>query len=154
MTTEKFLEDVSAVLNVAMPAAEAKAKAAGRPLAATERAEAARLVRESLSGNTQALEALKVWTGTLAAPAKPAAAPITEADLGHLLLETAGRRSPFFAETGPRTVKEITESAGSFSAETSRLSDELPAFKRDDIFNQAMVDFARTVPFGAKRIDG
>jgi len=151
---EKFLEDVAAVLNVVMPRAEARAKAAGRILAATERSEIARLVRESLSGNAQALEALKAWTGAPVAPAKPAAPAITEtSDLGRLLLEMAGRRSPFFAETGPRTAKEITESAGTFSPEVSKLSDQLPAFKRNDIFNQAMVDFARTVPFGSRRLD-
>ena len=75
MTTEKFLEDVAAILNVVMPKAEARAKAKGRVLAANERSEVARLVRESVSGNAEALEALKVWVGMLASPAKAAASP-------------------------------------------------------------------------------
>jgi hypothetical protein len=151
MTTEKFLEDVAVVLNTVMPRAEARAKGAGRVLAATERSEIARLVRESLSGNAQALEALKVWTGTPAAkPTTPAIGEDT--DLGRALLESGGHRSPFFAETSPRTVKEITESAGNFSPEVSKLSDQLPAFRRDEIFDQAMVDRARAVSFGGRRL--
>jgi hypothetical protein len=201
MTTEKFLEDVSAVLNTVMPRAEARATAAGHPLRATERAEVARLVRESLSGNHESLEALKIWTGTpVAESAKgpgdekgvkeelvracrvarlmlgrgPTAAE--QADLettiraravptltetgplafAHAVMEgrLGAARSPGFAPPVVRTVKEITESAGNFSPETSKLSDQLPAFKRDEIFDQAMVDFARTVPFGARRLDG
>jgi hypothetical protein len=153
MTTKKFLEDVAAVLNVAMPAAECKAKAAGRVLQPSERTEVARLVRESLSGNAQALEALKIWTGSPATPAKAAPAINEDTDLGRALLESAGGRSPFFAETGPRSAKEIIESAGTFSPETSKLADQLPAFRRDDIFGQAMRDLAQTVPFGGSRLD-
>jgi hypothetical protein len=196
----KFTEDCTAVLNVAMPAAEHKAKATGRVLQASERAEIARLVRESLSGNHDSLEALKAWTGTPVAEAAkgpehekavkeelvracrvarlmlgrgPTAAE--QADLesairaravstltetgplafAHAVME--GRlgavRSPGFAPPVARTVKEITESAGNFSPETSKLATQLPAFQRDEIYHQAMVDFAQTVPFGAKRLD-
>jgi hypothetical protein len=184
-TTEKFLEDVAFVLNVAMPKAEARAEAAGRPLLATERSEVARLVRESLSGNAESLDALKVWTGSPAFPAKPAAPVIgeetdlgrallagqhrspyfaetaprsavqitEETDLGRALLESGSHRSPFFAETAC-TAAQIAEDAPEFSAETSKLATSLPAFQRDEIFGQAMVDFARTVPFGARRLDG
>jgi hypothetical protein len=198
----KFTEDCVAVLNVAMPAAERKAKAAGRILQPSERAEVARLVRESLSGNANALAALKTWTGTpVAEVAKgpghekavkeelvracrvlrlmvgrgPTAAE--QADLektirerwaprvltetgplafGHAVQEgrLGGGRSPGLAAPVVRTVAQITESAGTFSPETAQLATQLPAFQRDDIYNAAMVDFARTVPFGAKRLDG
>jgi hypothetical protein len=148
----KFTEDCTAILNVVMPKAEARAKLAGRVLAALERSEVAHLVRESLRGNHEALESLQLYTGTPASPAKPAAPAVNEeTDLGRALL--AGRHwSPFF-ETAPRSAAQITESAGNFSPETAKLSDQLPAFKRDEIFGQAMLDFAQTVPFGARRLD-
>jgi hypothetical protein len=151
----KFTEDCVAVLNVAMPAAERKAKAAGRVLQPSERAMVAQLVRESLSGNLEALAALQVWTGAPAAPAKPAAPAIGETtDLGRALLEGNGHRSPFFfSKNAPRTAKEIIESAGNFSPETSKLADQLPAFRRDEIKTQAVLDLARAVSFGGRRLD-
>ena len=200
MSTQ-FTEDCVAVLNVAMPKAEARAKAAGRALLATERAEVARLVRESLSGNAQSLEALKVWTGTpvtetakgpehekavkeelvracrvlrlmegrgptaaeqadLEKTIRERAVPRTLTETGPLAFGHAvqeGRlgapRSPGLAPPAVRTVKQITEDAGEFSPEVSKLGTSLPAFQRDEIFHQGMVDFARTVPFGAKRLD-
>jgi hypothetical protein len=196
----KFSEDCTAVLNVAMPAAERRAQGEGRVLQASERAEVARLVRESLSGNGNALEALKVWTGTPVAEAAKGPAPdkavkeelvracrvarimlgrgptaAEQADLestiraravstltetgplafGHAVQEgrLGAARSPGLAAPVVRTVAQITESAGNFSPETSKLATQLPAFQRDEIFDQAMVDFARTVPFGARRLD-
>jgi hypothetical protein len=145
-----FDREVALTLNDLMPRAEAWAIATGRPL---DRKEFTKLIRESHAGNLESLEKSRAYLPPVA-PAKPATPAINEAtDLGRALLETAGRRSPFFAETGPRTVKDITESAGTFSPEVSKLSDQLPSFKRDDIFNAAMVDFARTVPFGSRRLD-
>jgi hypothetical protein len=152
-----FTEDVAAVLNTVMPAAERKAKAAGRALAATERSEIARLVRESLGGNHEALEALKVFTGAPATPAKPVAPTITEtSDLGRLLLETGRHRSPFFAETSPRTVKEITEDAGIPGA-TPGLADEIgrmPLVNGDQKFHDLTQAWALQVPFGGQRLNG
>jgi hypothetical protein len=198
----KFTEDCTAILNVVMPAAERRAQGEGRVLQASERAEVARLVRESLHGNHESLTALKVWTGTPVAEAakgpehdkavreelvracrvarimlgrgptaaeqsdlestiraravSPTLAETGPLSFGHAVME--GRlgavRSPGFAPPVARTVKEITESAGNFSPETSKLATQLPAFQRDEIYHQAMVDFAQTVPFGAKRLDG
>ncbi len=200
MTTTKFLEDVSVVLNVAMPRAEARAKGAGRVLLATERAEVARLVRECLSGNAQSLEALKAWTGTPAAESAkgpehekavreelvracqvlrlmqgrgPTAAE--QADLektireravprtltetgplafGHAVMEgrLGAARSPGLAAPVVRTVKQITESAGDFSPEVSKLGTSLPAFRRDELKDQAMLELAWTTSFGGRKL--
>jgi len=155
MTTEKLLEDVAAVLNVVMPRAEARAKGAGRVLAATERSEVARLVRESLSGNAQALEALKVWIGTPASPKSTTPAIGEETDLGRALLESGGHRSPFFAETGPRTVKDITEDAG-ISGATPGVSDEIarmPLINGDERYHELMRSVALRTSFGGRRLD-
>ncbi len=96
--------DVSTVLNAVMPKAEAHAKLAGRLLAALERSEIAKLVRESLRGSREALETLQLYTGTSTSPAKAAAPAVSETtDLGKALLEAAGHRSPFFAETAARS---------------------------------------------------
>ena len=158
MTTEKFLEDVAAILNVVMPKAEARAKAKGRVLAATERSEVARLVRESVSGNAEALEALKVWVGTPASPAKAAAAAVNEeTDLGRALMES-GRRStapsPFFSESVARTVKEITEDAGIAGA-TPGVSDEIgrmPLVNGDERFHELTRSWASQVSFGGQKL--
>jgi hypothetical protein len=197
----KFTEDCVAVLNVAMPAAERKAKAAGRVLQPSERAEVARLVRESLDGNRDALEALKTWTGTpVAESAKgpefekavkeelvrrcqvlrlmkgrgPTAAEqadlektirerwvsraLTEAEplaFGRAVMEgrLGGGRSPGLVAS-VRTVGQITEDVGDFSAAAAKLATQLPAYQRDEIYDQTMVDRARTVSFGGQRLDG
>jgi hypothetical protein len=151
-----FSEDCVAVLNVAMPAAERRAQGEGRVLQASERAEVARLVRESLNGNHESLTALKVWTGAPASsPAKPAAPAVNEAtDLGRALL--AGRhRSPFFAETAPRTAAQIAEAAGIDGA-TPGISDEIgrmPLINGDEKFRELTQSWAKTVSFGGQRLD-
>jgi hypothetical protein len=151
----KFTEDCVAVLNTVMPRAEARAKAAGRALAATERAEIARLVRESLSGNGQALEALKVWTGTPASsPAKPAAPAVNEeTNLGAALLEAAGHRSPFF-ETAPRTGSTIAEDAIPWPAPgISDVIARMPLITGDGSFHELIErTLARSTSFGGTRL--
>jgi len=150
----KFTEDCVAVLNVAMPAAERKAKAAGRVLQPSERAEVARLVRESLGGNHEALEALTVFTGAPATPAKAAPAINEDSDLGRLLLEAGHRRSPFFAETAPRSGTQIAEDAAIPGA-TPGVSDEIarmPLNAGDQKFHELTRAWAQTVSFGGSRL--
>jgi len=142
-------------LNEAVPLAKAHAEATGHPLRAADYSEIARLAREWRGGNADALEGLRVWTGAPAA--KPTAPAIGEdTDLGRLLLETAGHRSPFFAETGPRTVKDITEDAGIPGA-TPGIADEIgrmPVINGDQKFHELTQSWARMVPFGGQRLDG
>jgi hypothetical protein len=147
-----FDREVALTLNEAIPLAKARAEATGHPLRAADYSEIARLAREWRGGNAQALEGLRVWIG---APAAKSTAPAVgaDADLGRLLLETAGHRSPFFVETGPRAAKEIVESAGTFAPEVAQLATSLPAYQRDEIKNQAVLDLAKTVSFGGRRLD-
>jgi hypothetical protein len=155
MSTQ-FDKDVSGTLSVIMPRAEARAAAAGHPLRATERSEIARLVRESLGGNLQALTALQVWVGAPSPPVKPAAPAVDEeTDLGRALL--AGQhRSPFFAETAPRTVKEISEDAGIPGASPG-ISNEIghmALIDGDSAFHELARSWAMSVPFGGRRLNG
>jgi hypothetical protein len=150
----KFTEDCVAVLNVVMPKAEARAKFKGRVLAAIERSEIARLVRESLRGNAEALETLQLYTGTPASPAKPAAPVIGEtSDLGRALLEAAGHRSPFFAETA-RSGAEIAEDAAIPGA-TAGIADEIgrmPLISGDATYHELTRNWAMSVPFGGRKL--
>ncbi len=149
-------KDTAAILNVVMPKAERKAKLAGRLLAAIERSEIAKLVREALRGSRSALETLQLYTGTPALPARPAAPAITEAtDLGAALLEAAGHRSPFFAGTA-RTVKAIAEDA-SIPGATPGVADEIGRMalvNGDERFHQLTQSWAMKIPFGGTRLDG
>jgi hypothetical protein len=155
MTTQ-FTADCAAILNAIMPRAEARASLKGRVLAAVERSEIARLVRESLRGSKEALETLQLFTGTPALPARPAAPAITEAtDLGAALLEAAGHRSPFFAGTA-RTVKAIAEDA-SIPGATPGVADEIGRMalvNGDERFHQLTQSWAMKIPFGGTRLDG
>jgi hypothetical protein len=153
--TTKFLEDVSSILNVVMPKAEARAKLKGRVLAAIERSEIARLVRESLKGNREALETLQLYAGTPTSPAKPAPAVSETTDLGKALLEAAGHRSPFFAETAARSGAQIAEDA-SIPGATPGIADEIgrmPLINGDEKFHDLTRAWAMSVPFGGRRLD-
>jgi hypothetical protein len=146
--------DVSTVLNAVVPKAEARAKLAGRLLAAIERSEIAKLVREALRGSHEALQTLQLYTGTPALPARPAVPAVgEETDLGRALL--AGRhRSPFFAEAAPRTAAQIAEAAGIEGA-TPGVADEIgrmPLTNGDERFHNLTRAWARMIPFGGQRL--
>jgi hypothetical protein len=149
-------KDVSAVLSAVMPKAEARAKFKGRVLAAVERSEIARLIRESLRGNHEALETLQLYTGTPAfPPAKPAVPAVNEeTNLGKALL-SGHRGSPFFAETAPRSGAEIAEDA-SIPGVVPGVSDaiaRLPLVDGDSTFHELTRAWAMSVPFGGRRLD-
>jgi hypothetical protein len=155
----KFTKNCAVRVDVVMPLVEAYAKAQGRALRPSDRSEIERLVQEWEGGNLEALEALKVWTGAPVAPAKPAAPAVNEeTDLGRALMESGRRstaRSPFFSESVAQTVKEITEDAGIRFA--PGLSDEIarmPLVDGDSAFHTLTRDFAKTVSFGGRRLDG
>jgi hypothetical protein len=153
MSTQ-FDRDVSDILTVIMSKAESRAKAAGRVLAATERSEIARLVRESLSGNTQALQALRVHIGTPAAPAKAASTVNETTDLGRALLETGRHRSPFFAETAPRTAAQIAEDAA-IPGVTPGISDaigRMPLVDGDAAYHELTRNWALGTSFGGQKL--
>ena len=147
----KFTEDCVAVLNVVMPKAEARAKLAGRVLAAIERSEVAHLVRESLRGNHEALETLKIYAGPLPSPAKVAVPTVNEeTNLGQALL-AGPHRSPFF-ETAPRS-SQITEDAETrFAPGLSDQIARMPLVDGDSAFHNLTRNFAKTVSFGGRRL--
>jgi hypothetical protein len=156
MSTQ-FDKDVSNILSTVMPRCEARASLKGRVLAAVERSEIAHLVRESLRGNREALETLQLFTGTPASsPAKPAVSVVNETtNLGEALL--AGRhRSPFFAETAPRSATEIAEDAAIPGA-TPGISNEIghmALIDGDNAFHNLTRSWAKTVSFGGRRLNG
>jgi hypothetical protein len=112
------------------------------------------LVRESLRGNHEALETLKIYAGPLPPPAKSAAPAIGETtDLGAALL-AGPHRSPFF-ETAPRSGTEIAEAAGIDGA-TPGVSDEIarmPLVNGDAAFRDLTRSWAKKISFGGQRLD-
>ena len=154
MSTQ-FDKDVSNILTAIMPRAERHAKLKGRLLAAVERSEIARLVRESLRGSKEALETLQLYDGSPASPAKAAVPAVNEAtNLGEALL-AGHHRSPFFAETAPRAA-EVAEDA-SIPGVVPGVSDaiaRLPLVDGDSAFHRLTRAWAMSVPFGGTRLDG
>ncbi len=83
---------------------------------------------------------------------------LTEDDplaFGHAVQEgrLGGGRSPGLAAPVVRTVGQITEDAGTFAPEVAQLATSLPAYRRDEIKTQAVLDLARAVSFGGRRLD-